>query len=91
MTAPPSLSKPDNDDPIVDLPALPASSVSRAKQTTARRAATPHHEDTDEEDDCHDPVQDTSTKTSQTQLPSGSALGSDLGTTPLPPLSRSTS
>ncbi|KAE8220453.1 hypothetical protein CF319_g6020 [Tilletia indica] len=40
---------------------------------------------------CHDPVQDTSAKTSQTQLPSGSALGSDLGTTPQPPLSRSTS
>ncbi|KAE8269419.1 hypothetical protein A4X09_0g2936 [Tilletia walkeri] len=51
MTAPPSLSKPDNDDPIVDLPAVPASSVSRAKQTIARRAATPHHEDTDEEVD----------------------------------------
>ncbi|KAE8227554.1 hypothetical protein CF326_g7548 [Tilletia indica] len=41
--------------------------------------------------DCHDSVQDTKTKTSQTQISSGSALGSDPETTPQPPLSRSTS
>ncbi|KAE8237663.1 hypothetical protein A4X13_0g8679, partial [Tilletia indica] len=41
--------------------------------------------------ECHDPVQDPSTKTSQTQLSFSSALGSDLGTTPQLPHSRSTS